>query len=135
MTTETKTAWITIQLGVEAEIVGEYLAVHRHYRDEDIWVVTHVPTGYAFCWATSEADARAIAEAVLPAYDWSFTTPDGQPKGDDMKRLAKICVPLGGFRADGPTLGDVKPVPPAHHADGAQEEAGDERRAAITRNG
>lgn len=110
MTTETM-RWIAIQVGVEAEIIGTYLAVHRHYRRDDIWVVTHVPTGYALCWATSDDDARAIAEAVLPAWDWSFTTPDGQPKGDDMKRIGKIGIPLGGFRAEGSTLNDVVTEP------------------------
>ena len=105
MTSET-TRLIVIQVGVEAEIIGEYLAIHRHYRRDDIWVVTHVPTGYALCWAESEDDARAIAEAALPAYDWSFTTPAEQPRGRDMKRLAEITVPLGAFRADGPKRED-----------------------------
>lgn len=96
------TVLIAIQVAVEAEVVGGHLAIHRHHLRDDLWVVTHVPTGYALCWANSESDARAIVEAALPMWDWSFATPDGRPRCRDVKRIAGRCVPLGAFRADGP---------------------------------
>ena len=67
---------------VEAEPVGEFLAVHK-WADEG-WVVTHLPTGHrvsvknkAARWRTKAAASAFAADLIH--LDWDFKTPAGAP--------------------------------------------------------
>jgi hypothetical protein len=62
-------------------IASKMLGVHRkctwkngHWATQRDWAVSHVPTGYAVCYAPTRNKAMAAA-AVLELLDWNFTNP------------------------------------------------------------
>lgn len=53
---------------VEAVLVGDVLAVHRHHNNREMWTVTHVPTGCAICGIREQMGLpreQAVALAAL----------------------------------------------------------------------
>jgi hypothetical protein len=83
---------------VVAQKVGEFLCIHPcanfSLKDNNCWVVSHLPSGYVIAKVRLEAQAEKLASLLCVACSWDWVDPSLMPestKESCHKVFSSIC--------------------------------------------